>query len=438
MKLAIYGGKPVRTKPFPAHVTIGKEEEKAAMRVLRSGVLSKYLGSWHEDFYGGEEVKSLEQEWAKYFKVKHAIAVNSATSALNIAVGAIGAGPGDEIITTPYTMSATASSILVFNAIPIFADIEADCFCISAKSVNDRITSRTKGIIAVDLFGQPYDVDGIGKIAKKNGLYVIEDCAQAPGAFFKRKYTGTVSDIGVFSLNYHKHIHCGEGGIAVTNNDNLAERMRLIRNHAEAVLGDRGIKYLVNMLGFNLRMTEVQAAILKCQLKKLKGLLVKRLENVRYLEGRLKEIPALVLPITRKDCTHVYYQHAIKIDEELAGVNRESFIAAVKAELVPLRLRENEGVQIGSGYCKPLYLQPLYQNKVLYGKSGCPFNCKLYGKKILYPKGLCRIAEKMYYKELFTHEMIHPFMRRKDLDDVASAFLKVWEGRKGISKKRTI
>lgn len=433
MKLAIHGGRPVRRKPFPAHITIGRKERLASDRVLKSGILSKYLGCWHPNFYGGKEVQALEREWAKYFKVKHAIAVNSATSGLNIAVGAIGVGPGDEVITTPFTMSATAASILVFNAIPVFADIEEDYYCISAKSVAERITSKTKAIMAVDLFGQSYDADAIKRIAKKHGLYVIEDCAQAPGALFKGKYAGTTSDIGVFSFNYHKHIHCGEGGIVVTNDDRLAERMRLIRNHAEAVVGEKNVKDLVSMLGFNFRMTEPQAAIMRCQLKKLKSLVAKRVKNVKYLEKRLKGIPAIEPPRVREGCTHVYYQYAFKFKEDIAGIDRNSFVDAVKAELQPVRFRESEGVQLEVGYCEPLYLQPLYQDKTLYGKKGCPFSCKYYSKNISYHKGLCKTAENMYYKELFIHEFMLPFMKKRDLDDVANAFLKVWKNRKELA-----
>lgn len=432
MKLAICGGKPVRTKPFPPHVTTGKEERDAADRVLKSGILSKYLGCWHPNFYGGKEVQALEKEWAKYFKVKHAIAANSATSGLNIAVGAIGVGPGDEIITTPFTMSATASSILVFNAIPVFADIEEDYYCISAKSVAERITPRTKAIMAVDLFGQPYDAFNINKLARKHGLRVIEDCAQAPGAFYGNRYAGTISDIGVFSLNYHKHIHCGEGGMVVTNDDKLAERMRLIRNHAEAVVGDRDIKDLVSMLGFNFRMTEIQAAITRSQLKRLKGLADKRVKNVKYLEKKLKSIPGIEAPKVREGCTHVYYQHAMKFNEDIAGIDRKTFTDAVKAELAPVKFRESEGVQLDIGYCEPLYLQPLYREKILYGNKGCPFKCLYYDNSVSYRKGLCKVAERMYYKELFTHEFMLPFMKERDLDDVARAFLKVWENRKEL------
>ena len=267
-KLAINGGQATRRKPFPEYRVIGKEEEKAVIKVLKSGVLSKFLGSWDKLFYGGKEVRALEKEWARYFKVKHAISVNSCTSGLYSAVGACQIGPGDEVIVSPYTMAATATSILIFNAVPVFADIEEDYFCLDPRSVEKKITKRTKAIMAVDIFGQPYDVRRINQIAKKHKLLVIEDCAQAPGAKYKDKFAGTLGDIGVFSLNYHKHIHTGEGGMVVTNNDKLAEKVRLIRNHAEAVVRGKGVKDLANMVGYNFRMTEIEAAIARCQLKK--------------------------------------------------------------------------------------------------------------------------------------------------------------------------
>lgn len=422
-KLAILGGEKVRKELFPAYKVIGKEEEDAVVQVLRSGILSKYLGCWADDFYGGPQVQALEKEWAEHFGVKHAISVNSATSGLYCAAGAIGLNPEDEVIVSPYTMAASATAPLIYNAIPVFADIEKEHFCLDPASIEERITEKTKAIIVVDIFGQPYDAERINAIAKKHHLYVIEDTAQAPGAKYKGKFAGTLGDIGVFSLNYHKHIHCGEGGIVVTDNDELAERVRLIRNHAEAVVGAKGTKNLNNMIGFNLRMTEVEAAIAREQLKKLDWLLEERQKNVAYLEEKLDKIPFLRVPKVREGCEHAYYVHPIFFDKEQAGVSRETYIDAVKAELMPITLREAEGVSIGCGYVKPLYLQPLFQEKIAYGDHGYPF-CN---SKVDYSRGICPNCEQLHFETLFTHELMRPFMTKEDLDDVVTAFYKVYE-----------
>ena len=422
-KLAVNGGNKVRTELFPAYRIMGEEEKVAVNKVIDSGILSKYLGCWHDDFYGGPQVQALEKEWAKYFGVKHAIAVNSATSALYCAVGATGIAPGDEIIVSPYTMCASATAPLIYNAIPVFADIEEEYFCLDADSIEEKITEKTKAIIVVDIFGQTYDVERINAIAKKYNLYVIEDTAQAPGAMYDGKYAGTLGAMGIYSLNYHKHIHSGEGGIIVTDNDYLAERLRLIRNHAEAVVESKGVMDLNNMIGFNYRMTEIEAAIAREQLKKLDWLLDERRKNVEYLREKLGTIPCLTIPKERKNTKHSYYMQPIKYNKNVTNISRERYIEAVKAELMPVELREAEGVSIGCGYVKPLYLQPLFQNKIGYGGTNYPFNLS----KVSYQKGLCPVCEKMHYEELITHDLIKAFMTKDDLDDVYKAFKKVYD-----------
>ncbi len=431
-KLAIRGGPKIRERKFPGHNNIGVEEQKAVERVLASGKLSRYLGCWGEEFLGGETVRALEAEWQRYFRVKHAIAVNSATSGLYCAVGACGAGPGDEIIVSPYTMSASAVAPLIYNAVPVFADIEAELFDLDPDSIEQRITERTKAIIVVDLFGQPYDVDRINAIAKKHGLVVIEDAAQAPGAMHGQRYAGTLGDIGVFSLNYHKHIHTGEGGIVATDDDELATRVRLIRNHAEAVVEDMRAQSLVNMIGFNLRMTEVEAAIALEQLRKLGGLIEARLDNVAYIAMGISDIPALNVAKVRQGCKHAFYVHALTFNREVAGISREQFVEAMQAELPVHELRENEGVKISSGYVKPLYLQPIYQKQVGFGARGCPFLCPWYTGKTSYARGTCPVCERMHFSELIAHEFMVPSMGRDDLDDVIDAFHKVWENRREL------
>ncbi len=429
MRLAINGGRPVRTEPFPAYEVIGEEERRAVDQVLASGVLSRFLGCWHEDFYGGPQVRALEQAWAAHFQVRHAIAVNSATSGLYCAVGACGAGPGDEVIVSPFSMSASAVAPLIFNAVPVFCDIEADHFCLDPQQLTRKITPRTKAIIAVDLFGHPYDHEAVNAIARSHGIPVIEDAAQAPGALADGRWAGTLGDIGIFSLNYHKHIHCGEGGIVVTDDDELAERIRLIRNHAEAVVAGRPTASLVNLIGFNFRMTEIEAAIAQQQLLKLMPLVEERQRHCAYLETQLAPVTALTMPKVRAGATHSYYVHAMKWDAQAAGVHRDRFVAAVKAELAPSRGREQEGVLINGGYVAPLYRQPLFRQQIVYGDRGCPLRCPWYDGKADYRDGLCPTTEMLHEQGLIEHELIRPGMQHSDLDDVAEAFVKVWECR---------
>jgi dTDP-4-amino-4,6-dideoxygalactose transaminase len=425
-KLAINGGEKLRTKPFPAYNTIGKEEEQAVLRVLRSGKLSTYLGTWHDDFYGGSEVQSLEREWEEFFNVKHAISVNSATSGLFCAVGALGIQPGDEIIVTPYTMSASATAAIVYGAVPVFADIEEDYYCLDLDDVESKITSKTKAIMVVDIFGGVHDNERLMQLAQKHNIKVIEDSAQAPGVKYKDNYVGTICDIGVFSLNYHKHIHTGEGGVIVTNDDELAHKLRLIRNHAEAVLAAKRIQSndeLINMVGFNYRMTEIEASIAKEQLKKLPSLIKQRVENVQYLNEQFKKIPCIKTPKVRENSQHAFYIHPLQFDQKVAGVHRNKFIDAVKAELPPTLLREDSAVLLSYGYVKPLYKLPMYQKKIAFGKY--PFNLS----DIDYTKTHCPIVEKMHNDVLVTHEFIRPGMSKEDMDDVIKAFVKVWENK---------
>lgn len=426
--LAINGGAKLRSEPFPAYNTIGKEEEEATLRVLRSGKLSTYLGTWHDDFFGGTEVQAMEKAWAEYFGAKHSVSVNSATSGLYAAVGAAGVGPGDEVIVSAYTMSASAAAALVYGAIPVFADIESEYYCLDVDAIRSKITPRTKAIIVVDIFGQPYDADAINALAKEHALTVIEDAAQAPGAKYGDRFAGTLGDMGIFSLNYHKHIHSGEGGVIVTDDDTLADRLRLIRNHAEAVLGARGIndrEELVNMVGFNYRMTEIEAAIAHEQLKKLPALLDERERNTRYLNERLAKIPCLKPTQVREGCRHAFYVHPVQFDAEIAGVHRNRFIDAVKAELPRTLLRDESQVLLSYGYVKPLYLQPMYRERIAIGRDGFPFN----QSDVKYHEGLCPVTEQMHNDILVTHEFMRPGMSKGDMDDVLRAFEKVWEHR---------
>jgi len=416
-KLAINGGDPIRTAAFPPYITIGEEEKRAVAEVLESTVLSKFLGTWSPDFYGGPRVQKLEQEWAEYFGVKHAVTMNSATSGLYAAAGAAGIGPGDEVIVSPYTMTASAACALVYNAIPVFADIDPETFCLTPQTIRERLSPRTKAIVAVDILGHPADMDGIMSLAREHDLIVIEDAAQAPGALYHGRFAGTLAHMGIFSLNYHKTIQTGEGCVVVTDDDDLAERLQLIRNHAEVVVKDKGTRNIVNMLGFNYRMTEIEAAIGSEQLKKLEGLVAPRVEAANYLTERLRDLPGITPPVTREGVRHGYYLYAIRYDEKKMGVPRNVFVNALKAE----------GVPFSEGYVEPIYLEPLYQQRILYGTKGCPFTCQHNEGDVSYEKGICPVTERMYYKEVFLANLCHAGMARRDLDDVGDALQKVTE-----------
>jgi len=419
--LAIKGGKPVRTKLFPAYNTIGKEEKEAVQKILDSGNLSQFLGTWGNDFFGGPAVKRFEEAWCNAIGMPYAVSVNSNTSGLFAAMGACGIQPGDEVIVSPYTMSASAIAPMVYGGIPVFADIDPDSFCMSPKSIESKITPYTKAILVVHIFGHPADMDTIMQIAKKNQLKVVEDCAQAPMGKYKGKYVGTIGDIGVFSLNYHKHIHTGEGGVIVTNNKILAEKLQLIRNHGENVVEAKGETDLANMIGYNYRMTEVEAAIGIEQLKKLPSLLEQRLENADFLHHALGSIPGLSSPPwVEKDSLHTFYVQPLKYDQQKLEVHRNDFVNAIKAEIPSAVLRETAPL-ISAGYVKPLYLQPIYQHRA----SVCSFNCNHYKGSVNYNKGICPVTERMHFTELITHEYMRPGMTKSDLKDVVKAFEKV-------------
>lgn len=431
-QLAIKGGKPVREQNdlFPAYNTIGKEEIEAVTSVLRSGNLSQFLGTWSSDFLGGPMVRKLEEEWCKTINIDYAVSVNSNTSGLFASVGAIGIQPGDEVIVSPYTMTASAVAPLVYGGVPVFADIDPDSFCLDPKSIRERITSRTKAIIVVHILGHPAEMDEVMAIAKEFNLIIIEDCAQTPKGKYKGRYLGTIGHLGVFSLNYHKHIHTGEGGIVVTNNKSYAERVQLIRNHAENVVEAKGVTDFTNMVGYNYRMTEIEAAIGIEQLKKLDELIEQRVVNVRLLNDAIGSLPGFKpQPYVDETSLHTYYIQPFKYDAEILGVHRNEFVAAIKAEIPTSKLREAAPL-IGAGYVKPLYLQPIYQQRASFVFTNDKFK-----SEVDYSKGICPVTERMHFDELITTEFMRPGMTKKDLDDVIQAFEKVVKYRHELQHK---
>ncbi len=414
--LALLGGKKTIDRAFTRYNPIGPEEVEAARRVVESGVLSQFIGAWDPDFYGGPKVKEFERKCEKYFGVKHAITVNSWTSGLIAAVGAVGIEPGDEVIVTPFTMCASATAILHWNAIPVFADIEPDTFCLDPKSVEANITPYTKAIMAVDIFGHSANMDALMDIARKHKLKVITDTAQAPGAMYKGRFAGTLSHVGGFSLNYHKHIHTGEGGILVTEDDELAERLRLIRNHAEAVVGDMGVNNLANMIGYNFRLGEIECAIGIEQLDKLAGLVAARQKVAQRLTEGLSGLTGLRTPRVEEACTHSYYVYPLVLDVKKLGVSRARILEALQAEGV-------EGVS--NGYVN-VHLLPMYQRKIAYGSHGFPWSSDLCRREVSYAKGICPVAEELHDETFMGFPMCLHDLSDEDTDLIIAAFRKVW------------
>lgn len=415
-ELALLGGPKLIKQPFKRFNSIGAEEVKAARAVVESGVLSQFLGVWHEDFFGGPKVREFERACAKYFGVKHAITVNSATSALIAAVGAIGIEPGDEVIVSPWTMCASATAILHWNAIPVFADIETETFNLDPRSVEACITPYTKAIVAVDIFGHSADMDALMAIAARHKLKVISDTSQAPGAFYKDKYAGTLSDVGCYSLNYHKHIHTGEGGILVTNDDDICERLQLIRNHAEAVVGAKGTANLANMVGYNFRLGEIESAIGIEQLKKLRGLVASRQRAADRLSSGLKNLIGLRTPVVKPECTHAYYVYPMTLDVDVLGVSHERICQALVAE----------GVEGLSPRYVNVHMLPMYQQKIAYGSKGFPWTSEICRRDVSYGPGICPVAEELQQKSYLGYAMCLNDLADDDVDLIVAAFHKVW------------
>lgn len=394
MTLAIHGGEPVRTRSFPERPGLGKAEYEALKRVFKGGVLSGFRAD-EEAFLGGPEVRALEDEWEDHFQVDYAVSMNSATSCLEGAMAALKLAPTDEVIVTPWSMSASVSCVLRAGAVPVFADIEPETFGLDPESVAARVTSRTKAVVVVDLFGCPARLREIGMVCAEHGLILVEDACQAPGAIYEDQWAGTLGHIGVFSLNYHKTIQTGEGGIAVTNREEYAHRMRLYRNHGETLAGDWKDHKII---GGNYRLGEMEAAMARVQLGKLGELTLPRVLNARRITEALQGLDGLVLPpLALGDRGRVFYLYAVRVEEALPG----SFMIALKHEGIPVQR----------------YVEPLWKLPAFRGYVADAFDV---GEP---PTPECERA----YREVFVTPAIHAGMKPEDVDDVIAAIQKVHE-----------
>jgi len=423
--LALLGGRRVISYKFKKYNSLGKEEAKAASKVVKSGILSGFIATKSKEFYGGKYVKKFETKCSKFFKVRYAISVNSWTSGLIAAVGAIDISPGDEIIVSPFTMSASVTAIIHWNAIPVFADIDRNTFCLDPKSVIEKITKKTKAIMLVDINGHPSDIDAFKVISKRFNLKLIIDSAQSIGAKYLNynKFAGTLGDVGGFSLNVHKHINTGEGGIVVTNSKKIAEKVYLIRNHGEQVLSSNSKKKLRNIIGYNFRMGEIEAAIGIEQLKKFPKILL----NIQILANQLiqglKNLEGLQVPFVKQDVTHAFYTFPLVLDIDRLKISRKKIVAALKAEGVPCR----------GGYLN-IHKLPMYKMKIAYGAQSFPWILNK-EHKVRYKNQKLNIAEEMHAKKYIAIGMCSYKFNKKDINMIINSFKKVWSNLELLKKK---
>jgi len=400
--LAYDGGKPVRTKPFPSRKPFGKDEVKE----VTQAIMSQNLFRW-----GGQKVHMLEEEFAKKYNVKYAIASTSGTSAIHIAIGAINPNPGDEIITAPITDMGTVIGILYQNAIPIFADIDPDSYNVDPTDIEKKITRRTKAILVVHLFGNPCDMDAVMEIGRKYKIPVIEDCCQAYLTYYRGKLVGTIGDIGCFSMQQSKHLTSGDGGITITSNEKYQARMSLFADKGWNRTGPGPRAYL--FLAPNYRMNELTGAVALAQLKKLDKTVTRRNFLGSKLDWLIKDIKGVKPLKVIADTKPSYWVYAFKVIDWSA----ENFVKALGAE----------GIPAGAGYTgKPIFVcGEAMHSKLTYGNSHCPFDCPKTDAKIDYNEDLCPIANKELSK-LITISINENF-HEKDIRDIARAIRKVAE-----------
>lgn len=411
-KLAFNGGSPIRTKTFPKHPILGKEEKDQVLEVLESGNISTFIASSGENFLGGKKIREFEKKFSSKIGTKFGIAFNSATSALHAAVVAIGTKPGEEIIVPPYTFTSTATCALMHNAIPVFSDVTKDTYCLDPLKLENVKTNLTKAVIPVHLFGHACDMDEIILFTKKNNLKIIEDCAQAPGGQYKGKNVGTLGDCSIFSFQESKNMMTGEGGILLTDDEEIATKARLVRNHGEMVAPSLEKRsYTSEILGWGYRMTELEAALGIAQVDKLDYFNEERIKLCNYLSERINKISGLSHK-KKNFVKHVYYLFAFSYDQEIIGIPRDLFCEALKSE----------GIPCGAGYVKPLYYSPLYTEKRA-------FAFKHYTGNVKYEKGICPIAERLNEKEVITIEVCRPPGTFQDMDDIINSIHKILENK---------
>ncbi len=420
-KLAIEGGTPVNDKPFPMWPQFSDEVIEQAMEPLKTGLVNYWTGTRGMEF---------EEEFAKYNGVKYAISTTNGTSALHTALNGLGVGPGDEVIVTSYSFIASSMSVVQAGAIPVFADVKREDHTIDPADIEAKITERTVGIIPVHLYGIICDLDPILEIAKKHGLFVLEDTAQAPGGEYKGKKAGSIGDAGAFSFCQSKHFTtAGEGGAVITDNEDVAWICRSFRDHGYDVKErlrllelEQKLPYIHERIGFNYRMTEVQSVVGLYELKRLDSYhLKRRRENGEYLLRELENHPAVqYLPPHSDERKNAFWWFPIVINTEAIRVSVKEFIEALKAE----------GVPVMPVQWPQAYKEKAYSEHRGFGKHNFPFESREYTNPLSvdYANWVCPNAK--WLEERTLAFPMHPVYEIEHIKLMLDAFNKVYENYK--------
>jgi dTDP-4-amino-4,6-dideoxygalactose transaminase len=415
-KLAINGGRPCIRKPARAKwPVVDKRDVQHAAAVVRAG-----RGGWCRLGLDDGEVSSFEKEFAAYQGAKHCLAVNNGTVAIECALAGLGLRPGEEVIVPSITFVATASGVLMARGIPVFADVLPETCQIDPEDVERKITERTRGIALVHYGGYPCDMTRIMKIAKKHGLFVLEDCAHAQGTQWNGRGAGSIGDVGTFSFQGSKTLTSGEGGAVVTRHRKVYEACWAYHHIGRGLSAE---KYEHETVGPNLRLSELQGAVLRTQLEKLPAQVEQRMATEAALIAGLDDIPGIKpLKQDKRITRRGYYFSILRYIEAEWGVGRETFRRAFGAE----------GLGIGCGYGTTVYELPVFA-KCAYDATGWPVaeGEKGHGRVVRYDKVRCPKAEHVAHSEHLTFGA-HSLLVPEFADQVLAILHKLWDNRAAL------
>lgn len=404
-KLALYGGNKTKMAPYGWGYRFGKEE----LENLKEALDQNTLFYWY-----GKKVKQFAAKFAGMYGVNHCVTTSSGTAALHVALGTLGVTAGDEVITSPVTDMGTVIGILFQNAVPVFTDLDPHTYNMDAKSVEEKITEKTKVILVVHLAGNAADMDAIMAVAHRHNIKVIEDCAQSYLTYYKGKLAGTIGDIGCFSVNDFKQISAGDGGMLIMNDEELYKKALRFADKNYNRLPDAGAIRDVEFLAPNYRMNELTGAVGLAQLDRLEGICKRRNEIGEQISRGIENLPGVEIPKVLDGCKSSYWFYLLRINEEKAGVGRNEFADALAAE----------GISCGRGYIPTcVYEYDMFTKKNAYPGTKCPFDCQYYNKEISYGKGLCPEAEKILDTSIKLP--ISEFYNDQDVSDIIAAFKKI-------------